>query len=183
MRSEEPDYFVVTEQLIRDKARPYVPIGEKQKFIQLVGSVCYEQMNVGCLTKDTATPPLYKEHPILKQKYLAAALLKLYLRVDFTPANAVDPWMMTDEAFDYFCGLRLLSQIERIQLWTGDVSLRNKCYDLIHDFMDLREMLNSEIHGLIRAMNDTLARFQMLQAVHAAPEYLAERKEALANVN
>lgn len=183
MRTEEPGYFVVAEELIRDKARAYVPLKEKQKFIQFVGGICYEQMNVGCLTKDTATPPVYKEHPILKQKYLAAALLKLYLRVDFTPENAVDPWMMTDEDFDYFCGLRLLSQIERIQLWTGDASLRNKCYDLIRDFIDLREMLNSEIRGLIRAMNDTLARFQMLQAVQAAPEYLADKKEALANVN
>ena len=57
--------------------------------------------------------------------------------------------------------------------------MQDKCYDLVQDYKDLREMLNSEIHGLMRAMNDTLARFQNLLAVQASPEYLESLKGEL----
>ena len=97
----------------------------------------------------------------------------------FTQADEDDPWMMTDEDYDFFSTVRPLSQIERIRRGTKDRELQNKCFDLLQDFKDLREMLNSEIHGLMRAMNDTLARFQMLQAVQSTPEYLAEKKEEI----
>ena len=87
--------------------------------------------------------------------------------------------MMTDEDYDFFNTVRPLSQIERIRRGTKDREIQDKCFDLMQDYKDLREMLNSEIHGLMRAMNDTLARFQMLQAIQVTPEYLEEQKEAL----
>lgn len=173
------EYFIVTEELIRDKARSYVPIKEKQDFINAVSGLCFDVLNISATTGDSATPPLYKENPAKKQKYLAAAIAKLYLGEGFTQADEDDPWMMTDEDYDFFSTVRPISQIERIRRGTKDRELQNKCFDLIQDFKDLREMLNSEIHGLMRAMNDTLARFQMLQAIQTTPEYLEEQKEAL----
>ena len=173
------EYFIVTEDLIRDKARSYVPIKEKRDFINTVSGLCFDVLNISATTGDSATPPLYKENPAKKQKYLAAAIAKLYLGEGFTQADEDDPWMMTDEDYDFFSTVRPLSQIERIRRGTKDRELQNKCFDLIQDFKDLREMLNSEIHGLMRAMNDTLARFQMLQAIQTTPEYLEEQKEAL----
>lgn len=173
------EYFIVTEDLIRDKARSYVPIKEKQDFINAVSGLCFDVLNISTTTGDSATPPLYKENPAKKQKYLAAAIAKLYLGEGFTPEDENDPWMMTDEDYDFFSTVRPLSQIERIRRTTKDRELQDKCFDLAQDFKDLREMLNSEIHGLMRAMNDTLARFQMLQAIQATPEYLEEQKEAI----
>lgn len=173
------EYFIVTEDLIRDKARSYVPIKEKQDFINAVSGLCFDVLNISATTGDSATPPLYKENPAKKQKYLAAAIAKLYLGEGFTQADEDDPWMMTDEDYDFFSTVRPFNQIERIRRGTKDRELQDKCFDLMQDFKDLREMLNSEIHGLMRAMNDTLARFQMLQAIQATPEYLEEQKEAL----
>lgn len=173
------EYFIVTEDLIRDKARSYVPIKEKRDFINTVSGLCFDALNISATTGDSATPPLYKENPAKKQKYLAAAIAKLYMGEGFTQADEDDPWMMTDEDYDFFSTVRPLGQIERIRRGTKDRELQNKCFDLIQDFKDLREMLNSEIHGLMRAMNDTLARFQMLQAVQSTPEYLAEKKEEI----
>ena len=173
------EYFIITEELIRDKARSYVPIKEKQDFVNAVSGLCFDVLNISANTGDSATPPLYKENPAKKQKYLAAAIAKLYLGEGFTQASEDDPWMMTDEDYDFFSVVRPLSQIERIRRGTKDRELQDKCFDLMQDYKDLREMLNSEIHGLMRAMNDTLARFQMLQAVQATPEYLEEQKEAL----
>lgn len=173
------EYFIITEELLRDKARSYVPVKEKLDFINTVSGECFDTLNISAATGDSATPPLYKENPVKKQKYLAAAIAKLYLGEGFTQASEDDPWMMTDEDYDFFSAVRPLSQIERIRRGTKDRELQDKCYDLTQDFKDLREMLNSEIHGLMRAMNDTLARFQMLQAVQATPEYLAEKREEI----
>lgn len=173
------EYFIITEELIRDKARSYVPVKEKQDFVNAVSGLCFDTLNISATTGDSATPPLYKENPVKKQKYLSAAIAKLYLGEGFTQASEDDPWTMTDEDYDFFSAVRPLSQIERIRRGTKDREIQDKCFDLMQDFKDLREMLNSEIHGLMRAMNDTLARFQMLQAVQATPEYLAEKKEEI----
>ena len=176
---EDSKTYKVTEAQIRDNARAYVPITEKCNFVDAVSTRCFDVLNISATTGDTATPPLYKENPVRKQKYLAAAVAKLYLGEGFSAAAEDDPWMMTDEDFDYFTAVRPLNQIERIRRTSKDRELQDKCYDLVQDYKDLREMLNSEIHGLIRAMNDTLARFQRLQAAQATPEYLAEKKEEI----
>lgn len=173
------EYFIITEELLRDKARSYVPVKEKLDFINTVSGECFDTLNISATTGDSATPPLYKENPVKKQKYLSAAIAKLYLGEGFTQASEDDPWMMTDEDYDFFNTVRPLSQIERIRRGTKDREIQDKCFDLMQDYKDLREMLNSEIHGLMRAMNDTLARFQMLQAIQVTPEYLEEQKEAL----
>ena len=173
------EYFIVTEDQIRDKARSYVPIKEKQGFINDVAGLCFDVLNISATTGDTATPPLYKENPAKKQKYLAAAIAKLYLGEGFTKEDEDDPWMMTDVDYDFFSAVRPLSQIERIRRGTKDRELQDKCFDLMQDFKDLREMLNSEIHGLMRAMNDVLARFQLLQAMQATPEYLQGQAKEL----
>lgn len=177
------EYFIITEELIRDKARSYVPVKEKQDFVNAVSGLCFDVLNISATTGDSATPPLYKENPVKKQKYLSAAIAKLYLGEGFTQASEDDPWMMTDEDYDFFSAVRPLSQIERIRRGTKDREIQDKCFDLMQDYKDLREMLNSEIHGLMRAMNDTLARFQILQAIQVTPEYLEEQKEALDKLN
>ena len=173
------EYFIVTEDQVREKARSYVPVKEKHRFVEDVSTRCFDILNITATTGDSATPPLYKENTEKKQKYLAAAVAKLYLGEGFTPANENDQWLMTDEDFDFFSAVRPLTQVDRIRRMTKDRELQDKCFDLVQDYKDLREMLNNEIHGLMRAMNDTLARFQNLLAVQASPEYLESLKGEL----
>ncbi len=176
---EDSNHYTVTETAIREKARAYVPTAEKKRFVDEVSTRCFDVLNISATINDDATPPLYKENAERKMKYLAAAVAKLYLGEGFTPADEDDPWMMTDTDFDYFNAVRPLTQVDRIRRSTKDRELQDKCYDLTQDYKDLREMLTSEIHGMMRAMNDTLTRFQMLMATKSTPEYLEAQKQEI----
>ena len=171
--SETNDCLVLTEEKVRDYARAYVPIAEKRKFVDEVAFYCFDRLNVSA-DNDSAIPPLYKDNHGRKMKYLAAALAKLYLGETFTAENESDPWMISDEVYDYICSGRPLSQLERIRRNTKDKELQAKCYDLVQDYKDLRDMLNSDCHGLLHAMNDTLTRFQMLMDAQTTPEYVSQ---------
>ena len=115
-------------------------------------------------------------------RYLAGGLAKLYLGEGFPTENDDDPWMMTDEAYDYFWGGRPISQIERLRRFSKNKALQDQCYDLMQDYKELTNMLNSEIHGLMRAMNDTLSRFQMLMEAQTTPEYFQSLTKNLEEV-
>lgn len=170
--------FVITEALLHEKARTYVPIAEKQKFVDDVVVRCFDPISISG-ADDEALPPMYKENTGRKMRYLAGGLAKLYLGEGYATANDDDPWMMTDEAYDYFWGGRPVSQIERVRRFSKDKNLQDQCYDMMQDFKELTNLLNSEIHGLMRVMNDPVARYQMLMAAQTTPEYFQQLTKAL----
>ena len=179
-KTNTPDCLMLTEDKVRDYARAYVPMVEKRKFVDDVCAYCFDKLNVSAGDGDDGImPPLYKENLGRKQKYLAAALVKLYMGENFAPASEDDEWSISDETYDYICSGRPLSQIERIRRNTKDKELQAKCYDLVQDFKDLRDMLNSECHGLLHAMNDTLTRFKMLMEAQTTPEYFQQLTKGL----
>lgn len=167
----ESKVFTVTEGLIREKARIYVPIAEKMQFVDDVVVRCFDPISISG-ADDEAMPPMYKENAGRKMRYLAGGLAKLYLGEGFSSDDDDDPWMMTDEAYDYFWGGRPISQIERVRRFSKDKALQDQCYDLIQDYKELTNLLNSEIHGLMRAMNDPVSRLQMLIMAQTTPEYV-----------
>ena len=173
--------FVLTEDKIREYARAYVPIAEKRKFVDDVSIYCFDILNVSA-GEGEALPPLYKENQARKVKYMTAALVKLYLGETFTPEGESDPWMMSDEVYDYISSGRPLSQLERVRRSTKDKELQAKCFDLVQDFKDLRDMLNSECHGLLHAMNDALTRFRQMLDAETTPEYVASVVQSLGDV-
>lgn len=164
--------FAVTEEVIRDKAVSCVPIAAKREWVSNVVVQCFDPINIAGVTGVDEMPPMYKENTFQRYKYLAGAVVKLYLGEDFTPVSEDDPWMMSDETFDFFCSSKPLAQIERIRRTSKDNAIKDKCFNLLQDYKDLRDMLLNEIHGLMRAMNDTLSRFQMLIAAQTTPEYV-----------
>lgn len=174
----ESKVFTVTEGLLREKARTYVPIAEKMQFVDDVVVRCFDPISISG-ADDEALPPMYKENTGRKMRYLAGGLAKLYLGEGYSTADDDDPWMMTDEAYDYFWGGRPVSQIERVRRFSKDKDLQDQCYDMMQDYKELSNLLNSEIHGLMRAMNDPVARFQMLMAAQSTPEYFQKMTEEL----
>lgn len=172
MENDKTSAFIVTEEAIRDRAIAYVPIAEKQSWVGDVVVRCFDPINIAAVSGVDEMPPMYKENTFQRVKYLAGALLKLYLCEDFAPVSEDDPWMMPDDTYDFFCADKPLAQIERIRRMSKDNAVKDKCFNLIQDYKDLREMLNNEIHGLMRAMNDTLSRFQMLMEAQTTPEYV-----------
>ena len=181
MEESKNSVFVITEELLKEKARTYVPIAEKQSFVDEVVVRCFDPISISG-SDDVDIPPVYKENIGRKMRYLAGGLAKLYLGEGFSTVSDDDEWMMTDEAYDYFWGGRPISQIERVRRFSKDKALQDQCYDLMQDYKELQNMLNSEIHGLMRAMNDTLSRFQMLMAAQTTPEYFQSLTKNLEEV-
>lgn len=174
--------FIVTEETIRDRAIAYIPIAEKQRWIGDVVVRCFDPINIAGVSGVDEMPPMYKENTFQRYKYLAGAVLKMYLGEDFSPISEDDPWMMPDDTYDFFCSEKPLAQIERIRRTSKDNAIKDKCFNLVQDYKDLRDMLSNEIHGLMRAMNDTLSRFQMLMAAQTTPEYVEKLTSELNTV-
>lgn len=181
MEENKNSVFTITEEMFTEKARTYVPIAEKQSFVDEVVVRCFDPISISG-ADGADIPPVYKENIGRRMRYLAGGLAKLYLGEGFATENDDDPWMMTDEAYDYFWGGRPISQIERLRRFSKNKALQDQCYDLMQDYKELTNMLNSEIHGLMRAMNDTLSRFQMLIEAQTTPEYFQSLTKNLEEV-
>lgn len=163
--------LIITEDVLRDKARAYVPMREKMDYVSAVSVGCFDRMDIGAATASSdPVPPMYKESAERKARYMASALCRLYLQFTFDPATEADPWMMSDPDYEYFCSGNPLNQIERVKRTTKDRDLQNKCYDLLADYKLLEKLLNSECYGLLHAMNDTLSRFQQMMSAQVTPE-------------
>ena len=182
MEDSKSNHLIITEESFLEKARIYVPLDEKKQFVDEVVVRCFDPISISGVTGVEEMPPMYKENLYSKNKYLAGAMAKLYLGENFSPADDSDPWMMTDEDYDYIWGGRPLSQLERLRRYSKNKVLQDNCYDLVQDYKELREMLNNEIHGFMRAMNDTLSRFQMLMAAQTTPEYMQSLANNLSEV-
>ena len=77
-------------------ARDYVPHKEKAAFIAQCAGRCFDKLQI---TADgiVPLPDVYKENVAMKERYLLAALLRLYLGVPVEAASAeADPWLMSD---------------------------------------------------------------------------------------
>ena len=157
-------------------ARDYVPHAEKAAFLSDCAGRCFDKMRI---TADgiVPLPDVYKENAARKERYLLAALLKLYLGIEFEAENAAqDPWMMSDAEYDRWAALHIESQIQRTK---GDAVLRNRCYDLLGDFWSLGRQLNSEVSGMLAAMNDPITRIFASIKAGVTPERIKELSQSL----
>lgn len=162
------DTLVLTEETIRDKARSYVPIAEKEAFIRSVSDNCFDRIAIGGGNGEEV-PPMWKENGFIRQKYLAGALVKLYFGLEYA-TEAGDEWLPTDEEYDRIMANCPMNQIERIRKSSKDQGVRDKCYDLIYDFKALERLLSGEIAGMRPAANDLLTRFNRMIEAQTTPE-------------
>lgn len=162
------DVLVLTEETVRDKARSYVPIAEKEAFIRSVSDNCFDRIAIGGANGEDV-PPMWKENGIIRQKYLAGALVKLYLGLEYATEDG-DEWLPTDAEYDRIMGGNPMNQLERIRRSTKDGNIRDKCYDLTYDFKALERLLNGEIAGMKPAANDLLTRFSRMVDAQTSPE-------------
>lgn len=160
--------LVLTEEIIRDEARSYVPLAEKEEFIRSVSDNCFDRIAIGSGNGEDI-PPMWKENGFIKQKYLAGALAKLYFRLEFATEDK-DEWLPTTEEYDRIMAGCPINQIERIRKSSKDSAVRDKCYDLLYDYKALERLLTGEIAGMRPAANDVLSRFNRLMEAQASPE-------------
>ena len=162
------DKLVLTEELIRDKARSYVPMAEKEAFVRGVSDNCFDRIAIGSGNGEDV-PPMWKENAFIRQRYLAGALARLYLGLEIATEEG-DEWLPTTEEYDRITSGCPMNQLDRIRRASKDTAVRDKCYDLAYDFKTLERLLSAEIAGMKPAANDMLSRFNCMIEAQTTPE-------------
>ena len=148
------------------KAVTYMPITEKQSIAKIIANKCVidlptaEQNIEG--EKFLALPYIKGEDKEIKDMCLLSTLLQHYLKVEIKDNEVFD-----EEKFDYYASGAILNQIERFK---SDFTCKDKAFDLLSDYKELRKMVDAEIENLLRVNNDTLARFMAAIQVFSTPE-------------
>lgn len=143
--------FEVTRERM-EAARDYMPLKEKEAWLDKVAAHCMDVLKIR--VEDADMPDMYMANSGKKSRFLMAALLGYY----FGEADVKPDELMDYEQYDRYAGSHIVSQIER---WKSDLSLRNKCYDLLSDWRDLTMRLGCTISGLLEVQNDTVLRQNM----------------------
>ena len=163
---------------IMQEAEAYVPISKKAEFVNYCAERCFDKLDITATSgNDTlsAMPPMWKENSELKARYMMGGLLKLYLKQE-AQTDENDEWLLTDQEYDRWAAEHILNQIERMK---SNASLRDKCFDLLQEYKTLEKMLNTEVYGLIRVMNDSVSRIIAQIQASTTPESM---KNAMAQL-
>lgn len=175
------DIITITPEMV-EGARCYVPYAEKKLFLDDVAPRCFEALEISASADsgDSALPPMYKENCFAKQRYLAAALIRLYFGMELELEDADgQKWLISLDQFDAWQASQAMNQLERMK---GKVApeLRDKIFDLISDYRDLEKKLNTEVFGLLQVMNDPVSRILASLRQTVTPDMLKEAVSQLA---
>ena len=170
--------IVITE-LDIERARSYVPVREKEEFVDYCYQRCMNKVTINLGDEDSdAMPNMYMENTFAKSKYLMSALLALYLnRKNEVETVDGDEWLMTDRQYDLWCGSQVIGQIERLKRKTSP-EIQDKVYDLLRDYKDLERRLGSAIYNGLDVQNDAINRMFLKLSMSTNEEALAAQMEA-----
>ena len=162
------EHITITEEMLSD-ARAYVPLLEKEEFINYCAPRCFAVVEITKSSDDMAQPPVCKEQFFQKRRYLMAALAGMYLKQDYQTAEG-DKWLMSLQDYDLWAASHVYNQLERMK---ANPKLRNKAFDILADFKLLEKCLNIETYGLLQAVNDPCTRITEMIINSTTPESFA----------
>ena len=157
-------------------ATDYLPMLEKRKFLTLAAANCIERISVSLEDPDEYSMPMpdyYKENQAKMHRYLMGAFVKLYLKKEFEPI-AGDDYLMAQDDFDRWAGGHVFNQIDRAK---KDTELKDKCFDILEDYNNLRRMFYAEVHSLLATMNDPCQRIMAMLQMQGTPENVSKSIE------
>lgn len=173
-KKKNRERFIITDEMIRG-AESYIPYVNKLTIVEDIAEACLKPID-----KDTAEiaaetqlaiPQLYKERCGTKHYFLMFYFLTEYLHVK------VDESKWNDEEYDYYASAHPINQLERLK--SGDVEIKNKVFDILYDFKQLKSMLEVEIYNLKETKNSALDRLQDSISLFATPENIAKLNELM----
>ena len=153
MEKEQKNNVVleITEEMI-EKADSYIPLEQKMSFARLVAPDCVEnvEMSVQKAQSDATLtlPQMWREKTELKQLYLLQFFLREYLHID-VPDN------FGTNDYNAYAKFHPICQLERFK-YKSSPAIKDKVYDLLSDFRDLKRFLEVEIHSELANRNDLL---------------------------
>ncbi len=166
--------FIITDEMIRG-AESYIPFVDKLTIVSETAEACLEPVDretAGIATEtQLPIPQLYKERSGAKQYFLMYYFLTRYLHLDIDS----DAW--NDEEYDYYASSHIFNQLERFK--SHDTEIKNKVFDLLFDYKQLKSMLEVEIYNLKEAKNSALDRLQDSIALFSTPENVAKLNELM----
>ena len=143
--------IIITAQDI-EKANNYVPLDKKEEWVSINASKCFDKLAITADGEDM--PPMYMVNVGLKNRYLMAALAKMYLNKQYN-SDVRDAALMSVEDYDTWAGSHIFCQIDRLK---AVKEARDRCYELLYDYHELEKMLSAQIHGLLEVQNDYVMR-------------------------
>lgn len=159
--------IILTEQDVL-KAKSYIPIMEKEKWVQTAAPVCIDKMMIAAKEGDfnLPMPAMFKDNLQRKSRCLMTAFVVMYLgrKIDIT-----DDGMMGADDYDRYAGSHVFNQLERLK---GKAEVRDKVFDILSDYRDLEKRLNTEVYNLMQIQNDGVSRQMAMMQMQTTPEAL-----------
>ena len=166
---ESREKFIITDEMIRG-AESYIPFVDKLTIVSETAEACLEPVDRGTAGIAAETqlpiPQLYKERSGAKQYFLMYYFLTKYLHVKIAETG----W--TTEEYDYYASSHIFNQLERFK--SGDAEIKNKVFDILYDYKQLKSMLEVEIYNLKEAKNNGLDRIQSYLDLFSTPDNVAK---------
>lgn len=154
--------IILTKEILQN-ASDYMPAEEKQLWADRVANVCI--VSVDMTGKDDngrvlPVPPRCEENNLARTFALAQALAQEYLKL--YPKEKV----LLETDYEEILSSHLVNQIEKLK---SDRDVRDKAFNVLYDFGELKKMLNTSIFSKLGHLNDPLSRLLVaLQAVDPA---------------
>lgn len=163
--------ITLTKEII-EKANDYIPLQRKHIWCRNVASVAIQNVTINGGEKSQsafATPDRYEENTMARQMALASALAQNYLHVYDVKT------VLQEKDYDEILSSHLVNQLERLK---GDRDIRDKVFNILYDFGELKKMLNTEIYSRLGHFNDTLGRAFVAMSM-SDPQNLEQMSEDL----
>ena len=162
--------ITLTKEII-ENANDYIPLQRKHIWCRNVATVALQNVTLNGGEKDAAfaTPDRYEENTMARQMALASALSVNYLKL--YPEETV----LQEKDYDEILSSHLVNQLERMK---GDRDVRDKVFNILYDFGELKKMLNTEIYSRLGHFNDTLGRLFVAISM-SEPQNLEQMSEDL----
>lgn len=171
--------FAISEEMI-EKADSYIPLEKKVSFAKVWAEQCLEEVEISLqkMEADTllALPPVWQEKTMIKQVALMYGFLSLYLHIEVPDDFGV-------QAYNKFGRWHPFNQMERLKT---NPRAKDKVFDIIDDFKELKKFLDIEIYNLRMARNDgwtrALAGISTISSPEAVKALSAEMEKLTATI-
>ena len=164
--------FVITEEMLKN-AVDYIPLGRKVALAKVIASHCIVRSKTADQNQKgvefLALPTLWVEDLETKRLYEMSMLLSEYLKVNI-PEN------FTDKEYDHYASAHILNQLERFK---SNALLKDKVFDILDDYRDLKKFLDTEIFNETKVRNDTADRLSAAISIVSNPENIEKMKSEL----
>ena len=146
----EKEMITLTKETI-ENAKDYIPVERKHIWCRNVAAACVRTVAVTGENEGSSitVPDRYEENTMARQMALASMLAQNYLGV-FDEEK-----VLQGADYDEIMGSHLVNQLERLK---GDKEVRDKIFNILYDYGEVKKMLNAEIYSRLGHLNDTLTR-------------------------